>query len=88
MTQPDSPRGEVKLTPLQITYLTACVERGSTRTNDGGMADTILSGLCSTAPPLVSWRVNPNSRADGYISLYEPTDAGRAALKATERSDG
>lgn len=68
------------LTPRQKAYLANCVERGSTRCHEDGIADTILSGLCSTEPPLVTWRMNPNSRTDGYISLYEPTEHARAAL--------
>lgn len=67
------------LTPLQITYLRDCVDRGSTRTSDEGLADTILSGLCShpsLEDSLVRWQMNPNFRFDGYINLYEPTSLG------------
>jgi hypothetical protein len=72
-----------ELTPMERAALSDCVERGSTRCNDGGMVDTLLSILCSK-PSLensyVKWRMNPNSRQDGYISLYEPTELGRQAL--------
>lgn len=70
------------LTPWELQALADCVDRGSTRCNDGGIYDTLLSILCSKpkAEPLVGWRVNPNRRTDGYISLYEPTAAGRAAV--------
>lgn len=72
------------LTPLELAALRDCVERGGTRCNDGGMTDTLLSILCSKPSPeapYVRWQMNPNSRQDGYISLYTPTDAGRAALE-------
>lgn len=75
-----------ELTPLELSALRDCAERGGTRCNDGGMVDTLLSGLCSPKKgggfALVSWRMNPTSRTDGYISLYEVTQAGRDALAA------
>lgn len=73
------------LTPLERTYLLDCAGRGGTRCNDGGMADTILSILCSKPSPddpYVRWTVNPNSRVDGYISLYTATPRGVAAVSA------
>ncbi|MDR7232256.1 hypothetical protein J2X45_003362 [Caulobacter sp. BE264] len=75
---------DLGVTPLELDALRRCVERGSTRTNDGGMTDCLLSGLCSKPAdgPLVAWRVNPNSWIDGYISLYEPTEAGRRVVAA------
>lgn len=71
-----------ELTPLELDALRDCAKRGGTRCNDGGMVDTLLSGLCSKPKdaPLVKWRRNPNSRADGWINLYELTDAGLAAI--------
>lgn len=71
---------DLDLTPLEISALADCVKRGGTRANDGGLADTLLSILCSKPSiedPLIRWRINPNSRIDGYISLYEPTQRGR-----------
>lgn len=87
----DSPRDpavqrclDLGVTPLELAALRRCVERGSTRTNDSGMVDCLLSGLCSKPAdgPLVAWRVNPNSWIDGYINLYEPTEAGRRVVAA------
>lgn len=73
-----------ELTPLELDILSKCIARGGTRTNDDGISDAILSGLCSKPvnAPYVSWRINPDSRKDGYINLYEPTEAGRAAVQA------
>lgn len=70
------------MTPLERDALRYYVEHGGTRTNDGSTYDTLLSGLCSKPKdtPYVSWRMHPNSKIDGYINLYEPTAAGRAAL--------
>lgn len=79
---------DVKLTPLELSALRDCVERGSTRCNDGGLVDTLLSGLCSRPSlddPYVKWDINPKSREDGYISLYTPTGLGIAALKSADR---
>lgn len=72
----------MQLTPHELDALRCCVERGGTRCNDAGLVDTLLSGLCSKPEggPYVRWQMNPTSRDDGYISLYMPTDAGRAAL--------
>lgn len=76
--------GETKLTPLQIGALEQCEALGgAVRCNDGGVLDTMLSGLCSTDPPMVTWQMNPASRIDGYISLYTITEAGREALRKT-----
>lgn len=76
-----------EITPLELDVLTKCVERGSTRTSDGTISDTLLSVLCSKPKdaPLVKWRQNPNSLKDGWINLYEPTEAGIAAVKAAQR---
>ena len=71
------------LTPLETAALKNCVERGSTRTSDAGLVDCLLSGLCSkpsTEAPYVRWSMNPTSRTDGYVSLYTPTDLGRALV--------
>lgn len=78
----ETQEGRDELTPLELDVLSKCVERGSTRTSDGTISDTILSVLCSKPKdaPYVSWRMNPNSSKDGWINLYEPTEAGRAAL--------
>ena len=72
------------LTPLQISALRDCCERGSTRTNDSGLVDTLLSGI-ACAPGscengwLVKWFHNhPRSYDDPYISRYEPTPLGLA----------
>jgi hypothetical protein len=79
-------REERELTPLEISALEDCVTRGSTRTNDGGLIDTLLSGLCSNSALginngwLVKWEANPTYREDGYISRYVPTEAGRRAV--------
>lgn len=72
------------LTPLQRDALAKCCERGSTRGNDGGLVDDLLSGLCSNTSQgisngwLVRWSMNPESRTDGYINLYTPTPLGLA----------
>jgi hypothetical protein len=81
----------VKLTPLELSALADCVKRGSTRTNEDGLVDTLLSGLCSKPSlddPFVRWSMNPNSRTDGYISLYTPTDLGRAAIAKATSTNG
>ncbi len=79
------------LTPLQADALERCCARGSTRCNDGGLVDDLLSGLC-TSPDrtilngwLVKWAMNPTSREDGYISRYTPTDLGQAVRAIIER---
>ena len=73
------------LTPLQRSALRDCCERGSTRTNDGGLVDTLLSGLCSNSAEqvwngwLVEWTHNhPRPADDHYISRYTPTALGVA----------
>lgn len=76
-----------ELPPLFLDVLRKCVARGSTRTSDGTLSDTVLSNLCSQPEgnPYVTWRMNPNSRFDGWINLYEPTAAGRAAVAAADQ---
>lgn len=72
------------LTPWQRKVLIDCCDRGSTRANDGGLVDDLLSGLCSKSDEvitngwLVRWDMNPESRTDGYISRYTPTPLGIA----------
>jgi hypothetical protein len=73
------------LTPLQISTLRDCCERGSTRTNDGGLIDTLLSGMCSNTAEgvfngwLIEWSHNhPRPADDHYINRYSPTQLGRA----------
>lgn len=81
------------LTPLQIDALRDCARRGGTRSNDGGVVDDLLSGLCSNTAEgvyngwLVEWSMNPTSREDGYISLYKPTLRGRQVLAHLEQSN-
>lgn len=70
------------LTPLQKDALAACCMQGSVRTNDGGIIDTLLSGLCSNTAKginngwLIEWSMNPACRLDGYLNLYKPTSFG------------
>lgn len=74
---------KIDVPPLFLEAMRRCAERGGTRTNDGGMSDTLLSSLCSmpTADdPLVRWQMNPKSREDGYASLYTVTERGKAYL--------
>ncbi len=72
------------LSPLQAAALLNCCERGSTRGNDGGLYDDLLSGLCSNTAEginngwLVEWRPNPDRQTDGYWNLYVPTPLGEA----------
>jgi hypothetical protein len=79
-----------RLTPLQASVLKDCCKRGSTRANDGGLVDDLLSGLCSTEGIkngwLVTWSMNPKSREDGYMSLYTPTPCGLAVIAHLERT--
>jgi len=83
------------LTPLQTDALRRCCERGSTRCNDGGLVDDLLSGMCSNTTEgimngwLVQWAMNPTSREDGYISRYTPTPLGLAvrAILMKEQTD-
>lgn len=78
------------LTPLQASALSNCCTRGSTRGNDGGLYDDLLSGLCSKTDEgitngwLVKWEQNPDSRVDGYINKYVPTPLGVAVNAARE----
>jgi hypothetical protein len=75
------------LSPLQLDALHDCVKRGSTRTNDGGLVDDLLSALCSNTEIgisngwLVRWDMNPGFRQDGYTSIYTPTELGREACQ-------
>lgn len=70
------------LTPLQADALRMCCLRGSTRGNDGGLVDDVISGLCSKSDEgivngwLVTWSQNPDSWHDGYINKYAPTPLG------------
>lgn len=80
-----------EMPPLSKSALVNCCARGSTRTNDGGMVDDLLSGMCSNTAEgvmngwLVTWSMNPESRRDGYINLYTPTPLGFAVYaKITE----
>jgi hypothetical protein len=79
-------KDENNLTPLQLAALKDCVERGSTRTNEG-LVDTLLSGLCSKMDEhifngwLVSWEMNPGYKQDGYMNRYTPTDRGREVVR-------
>lgn len=71
------------LSPLAMAVLVDCCDRGSTRANDGGTVDDLLSMMCSHTARgisngwLVRWDMNPASRTDGYISIYTPTELGR-----------
>lgn len=71
------------LTPLQAGALSDCCKRGSTRTSDSGLVDTLLSGMCSNLDEdifngwLITWHHNhPRAPDDHYISRYEPTPLG------------
>lgn len=82
------------LTPLQISALTDCCERGSTRTNDSGLVDTLLSGMCTNLDEdiyngwLVTWHHNhPRAADDHYISRYEPTALGLAVRQILQEQN-
>ncbi len=82
--QPDIAEIARGLTPLSRDALGICCQRGSTRTNDGGLVDDLLSVMCSNVAEgvnngwLLTWQMNPDSRRDGYINLYVPTERGLA----------
>jgi hypothetical protein len=84
-----------ELTPLEADALIRCCERGSTRTNDSGLVDTLLSGLCGKVSEgitngwLVEWSMNPGFREDAYSNLYKPTGLGKAvgAILLVNRGD-
>ena len=71
------------LTPLQADVLRRCCDRGSTRTNEPGLVDDLLSGLCSNLDEgitngwLVEWESNPGYREDGYVNRYKITELGK-----------
>jgi hypothetical protein len=92
MTAPDPATIAAGLTPLQASALEDCCARGSTRTSDGGLVDTLLSGLCSKLDEgtyngwLVTWHHNhPRAPDDHYISRYEPTPLGLAVRAHLEK---
>lgn len=67
------------LTPLERGYFADMCKRGSTRTDEGGLADTILSGLCSKPSmdgAIVRWEMNRDERARKWPNKYLPTELG------------
>lgn len=77
------------LTPLEAAYLLEMCKRGWTRTGEGGMADTILSGLCSKPSPdnsLCRWEMNQDDRRMEWPNKYLPTPLGLAVRSYLERS--
>ena len=90
-TTMDADKIAAGLSPLQASALDDCCRRGSTRTNDGGVVDALLSGLCSRLSDgisngwLVRWDMNPSSREDGYINRYSPTPLGLAVRAVLQR---
>jgi hypothetical protein len=84
------------LTPLEADALARCCMRGSTRTNETGLVDSLLSGMCSNLAAgitngwLVEWKQNAGYRSDGYINLYIPTALGLAvnSARAAQKEEG
>lgn len=66
-------------TPLERSYFQDLCERGWTRTDEGGLGDTILSGLCSkpsSERAVVSWEMNQDERSYEWSNKYLPTAFG------------